>query len=86
MKIASAANVEIPAILVLESMGLTVQSQVVNAEQEMIWEATGDGNKYIAEDPLSLLGLIKLIEVRGEDWPASDVEIENYIPMLEGNA
>ena len=86
VKIASAANVEIPAILVLESMGLTVKSRVVNADQEMIWEATGDGNEYVAEDPLSVLGLVKLIEVCGEDWSVSDVEIDKYMPMIEGDA
>ena len=86
MKIASAGNVEIPAILALESMGLTVTPSVIGAEQEMSWQATGGGNAYSAEDPITLLGLVKLVEIRGEDWKASDDEIDKYLPMVEGDA
>ncbi|BDM81347.1 hypothetical protein [Acaryochloris marina] len=85
MKIASMANVEVPAILALESMGFTITSRVVNADQEMAWTASGNSDEYIAEDPLSLLGLVKLHEVRGDNWKASDDEIDKYLPMLEGD-
>lgn len=86
MKIAAAANVEVPAILALESMGFTVASRVVNIDHEMLWQAIRNGDEYAAEDPLSLLGLVKLLEVRGDSWQADDDEIERYLPMLEGNA
>ncbi|KAI9131903.1 hypothetical protein [Acaryochloris sp. CCMEE 5410] len=79
------ANVEVPAILALASMGFTIASRVVNADQEMVWTASGKGNEYVAEDPLSLLGLTKLHEVRGDNWKASDDEIDKYLPMLEGD-
>lgn len=85
MKIASMANVEVPAILALESMGFTLASQIVNANQGMVWTASGKGNEYIAEDPLSLLGLVKLHEVRGDNWKASDDEIDKYLPILAGD-
>lgn len=85
MKIASMANVEVPAILALESMGFTITSRVVNADQEMVWTASDNSDEYIAEDPLSLLGLVKLHEVRGDNWKASDDEIDTYLPMLEGD-
>ena len=86
MKIASAGNVEIPAILALETLGLSVFSKVINDEQEMLWTATGNGNEYIAGDPLALLGLVKLSEVFGDQWAASDGEIDRYALMLEGDA
>lgn len=79
------ANVEVPAILALESMGFTITSRVVNADQEMVWTASDNSDEYIAEDPLSLLGLVKLHEVRGDNWKASDDEIDTYLPMLEGD-
>lgn len=85
MRVASAANVEVPAILALESMGFTVASRIVNADHKMVWTATGKEDEYAAEDPLSLLGLVKLYEVRGDNWQASDDDIAKYLPMLEGN-
>lgn len=85
MKIASMANVEVPTILALKSMGFTIASRVVNADQEMVWTASGKGNEYIAEDPLSLLGLAKLHEIRGDNWKVSDDEIDEYLPMLVGD-
>lgn len=85
MRIASAANVEVPAILALESIGFIVSSRIISTEHEMVWTATGKGDEYVAEDPLSLLGLIKLHEVRGDNWQASDDDIDNYLPMLEGD-
>lgn len=51
----------------------------------MVWTASGRGNDYVAEDPLSLLGLVKLHEVRGDNWKVSDDEIDKYLPMLEGD-
>ncbi len=59
MKISAAANVEVPAILALEAMGYTVASKVVSNDYEMVWRATCDGQEYVGEDPLSLLGLVK---------------------------
>ena len=85
MKISAAANVEVPAILALEAMGYTVASKVVSNDYEMVWRATCDGQEYVGEDPLSLLGLVKLLEVRGNNWQASDDEITQYLPMLQGD-
>lgn len=86
MKISDIGTVEVPAILALEELGLTITSRVLNAKQDMIWTATGSGNEYTAADPIALLGLVKLIEVRGVNWPASDQELDRYIPLLEGRA
>jgi len=86
MKIVSTGSAEVPAILALESMGLAVTSRVINTQQDMIWEAKGDGNEYAAEDPIALLGLVKLLEMRGENWRASDAEIDKHLPILEGDA
>ncbi len=85
MRIVALANTEVPAILALESLGFNIASRIVNVDQGMIWTATGNGDEYVAEDPLSLLGLVTLLEVRGDTWQASDDDIEKYLPMLEGN-
>ena len=37
----------------------------------------------IAEDPITLLGLVKLIEMRGWNWHAADVEIEATLKKYE---
>jgi len=38
---------------------------------------------FIAEDPLSLLGLVWIWETRGENWQASDSEIEDFLCKYE---
>lgn len=85
MRIISAANVEVPAILAIESLGFTIDARIISTEHEMVWTATGNGDEYVAEDPLSLLGLVKLLEVCGDNWQASDDDIAKYLPMLEGD-
>jgi len=33
----------------------------------------------MAEDPILLLGVIALAEARGEDWRATDEQIEDFV-------
>jgi Holliday junction resolvase len=37
----------------------------------------------VAEDPLLLLGLAKLFEVRGASWQASDEEVDAWLALEE---
>ncbi len=71
--IGQAGNTVVPAILALESLGYAVE---VNAGGV----TASDGVRgFSADDPVAVLGLVKLIEVRSEQWRASDVEIEEVI-------
>lgn len=68
-QIAAAANTVVPALLALESLGYTVTvdgSLVV---------ATASNERFAADDPVTVLGLVKLIETRSWNWRASDEEI-----------
>ena len=69
-RLAQAGNTVVPAILAIESLGFEVA-------------AVGDGliahrgdEEYVADDPVALLGLIRLVEVRSWTWYASDEEID----------
>ncbi|TCC64404.1 hypothetical protein E0H73_08350 [Kribbella pittospori] len=72
--IASAGNTVVPAILALEAAGYRV-SQLDGD----LMEATSPEGRYVAEDPLMLLGLIKLVELRTWSWRASDPEIDSVL-------
>ncbi|MGC4094581.1 MAG: hypothetical protein QM756_43030 [Polyangiaceae bacterium] len=43
------------------------------------WFARNESLELAAEDPLELLGLLMLVEVRGESWRASDEQIDDII-------
>ena len=68
-QIAAAGNTVVPAVLALESLGYTV---VVDGSLVV---ATTDTERFVADDPITVLGLVKLIETRSWDWKASDEEI-----------
>lgn len=62
-----AGNTQTPALLVLEGKGysLTVEA---HEDESLSWNAVKDGRYFSATDPVELLGLVTLWEVRGEDW------------------
>lgn len=68
-----AGNTVVPAILALEAKGMTVE---VGDGQAM---ARSDLGTFTAHDPVAVLGLVALIEIRGPDWRASDVEIASAL-------
>jgi hypothetical protein len=65
----AAANTVVPALLALESLGYTV---VVDGSLVV---ATAGNERFVADDPVTVLGLVKLIETRSWSWMASDEEI-----------
>ena len=77
--IASAGNVLIPAYLAILQKGYAVRREKVSipAENEL-WYAEDPTRQFMAEDTLSLLGLVSLYETRGEDWRASDAQIDEF--------
>jgi hypothetical protein len=72
--IAAAGNTVVPALLALEGLGFEVTTQSSSVGETTI--AVRAEEKYVAEDPVTVLGLIKLIELRTWQWGASDSEIE----------
>jgi hypothetical protein len=68
-QIAAAANTVDPALLALESLGHTV---VADGSQVV---ATAGNERFVADDPVIALGLVKLIETLSWSWKASDEEI-----------
>lgn len=73
INISPAANTVVPAILALQAAGFQVQ-----VEEHTI-TATSSAGRFMAEDPVAVLGLITLVELRGPDWSASDEEIEDTL-------
>ena len=73
MQISSAANTMTPAYLAILSKGYSV-----TASGDLMVAEKGP-HRFVAEDPVLLLGLIALFEVRGEEWKADDDEIDAFM-------
>ncbi|WP_406831720.1 hypothetical protein ABEG17_02575 [Pedococcus sp. KACC 23699] len=72
-RIVQAGNTVVPALLALESLGFS-------------FEVSGDSvvahrgpEEYVAADPVALLGLVRLVELRSWDWAASDSKIDETL-------
>lgn len=76
-RIGSAGNTLVPALVALEQLGFSVVTHNSSAGQ-MVTAVRGE-EEYFAEDPVAVLGLIKLIEVRSWQWGASDLEVEQTL-------
>jgi hypothetical protein len=79
--IATAGNVTVPALRALEALGCTVS--VERSGPAECWKAERGDENYLAEDPVALLGLMKLIETRSWDWHPEDTEIDDVIRRYE---
>lgn len=80
-QLSAAGNTLVPAILALEARGFELSvDQSVN---QPLWKARNGNQSFTAEDPLTLLGLIRLTELRGPDWQAEDHEIDEVIKRYE---
>ncbi len=73
-RIADAGNTIVPCILALRSMGFTVRTEEV--ENRVLWKAESSLLRFIADDPVALLGLVAMRESRGQHWKAADDEID----------
>jgi hypothetical protein len=70
MRIAAAANVLVPAILLLEERGYVLTA--TRAENVESWAARRGDVELVGGDPIELLALASLAEARGASWRASD--------------
>lgn len=71
-----------PCWIVLEELGYTVTTQRTGDAE--IWVAQRREVKLQANDPCTLLGLAKLVEVKGKDWQASDEKIAEFLQRFYG--
>ncbi len=74
--ISASGNTTVPCVLLLEEMDYTVSNRFVGPEE--YWSAWKDGIRLSALDPCTVLGLAKLIEARGKNWKAKDVQIDKF--------
>jgi hypothetical protein len=72
--ISTAGSTVAPAILVLEGLGFAISVERVGGE-DLVRAVRGD-ETYIADDPVTVLGLVKLVELRGWDWRAADSDLD----------
>lgn len=78
--LADAANTVIPAYLALLQRGLSVSRESASSDAaEAYWIAEDAARRFVAEDPLALLGLVALYETRGPEWQASDEQIDCFL-------
>ena len=77
MRLFAAANTLVPAILLLEERGFSVEKRLAGSDE--LWVARKESLELVAEDPLQLLGLTALAEARGEAWRATDEQIDDVI-------
>jgi hypothetical protein len=75
--IAAAGNTVVPAILALEVLGFDVFVEAVGEGQTC--RAVRGDECYSADDPVTVLGLIKLVEARGWDWHPDDQQLGRAI-------
>ncbi len=75
--IGSMGNTVVPALLALEQLGFEVTVQNSSVGQTTC--AVLGEEKYFAEDSVTVLGLVKLIELRTWQLGASDSEAEETL-------
>lgn len=78
--LAEAANLYVPAYLALIERGFAVTRESIAPNQSDIhWIAEDADRRYVADDPLTLLDMVALVETRGADWEASDPQIDTFL-------
>jgi hypothetical protein len=68
--LAAAGNTVVPALLALEQQGWDLERS-----PESEWIASRNSRRIVADDPVQLLGLVAMRELRGRAWQASDNQI-----------
>ena len=76
MDLNSAGNVLIPAYLSLRAKGYSVTSERSNGSEK--WIAEGSLGRFVADCPITLLGVVAVAETRGDSWRATDAEIDAF--------
>jgi hypothetical protein len=77
MRLAIAGNVVVPAVLLLEEHGFAVVR--MSDPSGETWTAQRGTIELSGEDPVQLLGLAALADARGENWHATDQQIDDVM-------
>jgi hypothetical protein len=77
--VTNAGNTVVPAVLAIQEKGFAVRCERSDLQTDETWYAETEDLRFSASDPLSLLGLITMVEARGENWEAQDSEIERFL-------
>ena len=77
VRIASAGNVVVPAIRVLEQRGFSVSREL--EQDRELWRARRGSLEAVGADPLELLGLVTIVEGRGAAWRTDDAELADVM-------
>ena len=67
----------VPAYLALLAKGYAVTCQ--RSDNSETWTAENALGRFTANDPITLLGVVNVAELRGQNWHASDSEIEAFV-------
>ncbi|WP_157732601.1 hypothetical protein [Cellulomonas sp. PSBB021] len=76
VEIAAASDTAVPAILALKGLHLDV------SQDSGRWVARLGQARFVADDPVALLGLVKLAETR-RPWRATDSEIDDVLAEFD---
>jgi len=75
LTIATGGNVLPAALAALNELGY----EVTLMSDGVLCKAENANNTFLAEDPLLLLGLIKLHEIRGDAWQPTGSEVDAFL-------
>ena len=82
MQLTDAGNTWNPALLVLKAKGYTLEWRLYTNTDGSDYSATRNGHTFIAETPVSLLGLVSIFEHFGENWQQGPLILDD-IPAFE---
>jgi len=77
IRLFAAANTMAPCYYALLELGYTVENEMIDDLE--LWHANKEDQTLSAIDPCMLLGLAKIIEMRGQNWRVSDEKIELFL-------
>lgn len=81
--ITAAGNTLAPALASLKALGYEVSRDVGGLR---LYRAESAVCSLSAEDPLLLLGLATLFDLRGENWQPTNAEVDAFVDMEEQDA
>lgn len=67
-----------PALAEVRALGYEVSREI---DAGGLYVAVGRNCRFVADDPLALLGLLKLYELRGSNWAPTDAEVTALLAM-----
>ena len=74
-----AGNTQIPCYCAIKAKGYEVTVYSYTDDEYMFWNAEKDNRLFSATNPIELLGLISMWEMRGDKWSLKDKNNPNEI-------